>query len=63
MNRDQSALRELLRQIERLPVAAAHLMQDVLGPQGMVVGIVLASVLLAVGVILYLLHRNAADPG
>jgi hypothetical protein len=62
VNRDQSALRELLRQVERLPNAAARLMQDVLGPQGMFLGIVLASVLLGLGVILYLMHRSAADP-
>jgi hypothetical protein len=62
VNRDQSALRELLRQVERLPNAVARLMQDVLGPQGMFLGIVLASVLLGLGVILYLMHRSAANP-
>ncbi len=62
VNRDHSAVRELLRQIERLPVAVARLLDGVLGPKGMILGIVLACVLLAVGVILYLLHKNAADP-
>ncbi|MEZ5796438.1 MAG: hypothetical protein R3D63_02415 [Paracoccaceae bacterium] len=61
VNRDHSALRELVYRLERLPMAAAHLMQETLGPRGMVLGIVVACMLLGIGVILFLLHKNAAD--
>lgn len=62
VNRDHSALREIQRQLEHLGIAAAQMMQHFLGPKGMILGIVLACVLLIVGVSLYLLHKNAADP-
>jgi hypothetical protein len=62
VNRHHSALREILGQLESVPAEAARLMQAFLGPQGMVLGLVLACVLLGGGVILFLLHKNAADP-
>ncbi|GAB1362719.1 hypothetical protein MASR1M32_19550 [Rhodobacter sp.] len=62
VNRHHSALREILGQLESVPAKAAQLMQGFLGPLGMVLGLVLACVLLAIGVTLFLLHKNAADP-
>lgn len=62
VSRDRTAWRLFLAEVEQMFTRIAHFFDVTLGPQGMFLGVIFATVLLLVGGVLYLLHRNAADP-
>ena len=62
VDRNRTFLRLLISTLERQPGRLANWLQDHLGPHGMVFSLAALAVIVLAGVILVLLHRNAADP-
>lgn len=62
VDRNRSFLRLLVSTLERQPGRLAGWLRDYFGPHGMIFFLAALAVLALVGVILALLHRNAADP-